>query len=177
MTNIMKEIRIEKVTLNIGAGKEQANLNKAIKVIKDITGIEPVKTITKKRIAGWCLRPGLPIGCKLTLRKTQIPEILKRLLSAKDNILSQKSFDNCGNISFGIAEYIDIPGTKYDPKIGIMGLQICITLTRPGFRIKKRKLNVSKLGHDHKITKQESIDFMKKNYAVKIKEEIDEEED
>jgi len=171
MTNKMKEIRIEKLTLNIGAGKEQINLNKAVTVIKDITGITPVKTITNKRIAGWGLRPGLPIGCKVTLRKSQIPDVLKRLLSAKDNLISEKSFDNYGNISFGIQEYIDIPGTKYDPKIGILGLQACITLARSGFRVKKRKLNLSKIGHKHKISKQEAIDFMKKNFDVKIKEE------
>ncbi len=174
--NPMKKIRIEKLTLNIGAGKEQVNLNKAIKVIEDITGITPVKTKTTKRIAAWGLRPGLPIGCKLTLRKKQVPDVLKRLLSAKDNILSIKSFDDHGNISFGIAEYIDIPGTKYDPKIGIMGLQASITLSRPGFRVKQRKLFKSKIGKNHRITKQEAIDFMKKEYNIKIKEEIEKED-
>ena len=172
----MKKIRIEKLTLNIGAGKEQSNLNKAISVMKDIAGINPVKTITNKRIASWGLRPGLPIGCKLTLRKNKIPELLKRLLTAKDNVLTLKSFDNCGNISFGIHEYIDIPGTKYDPKIGIMGLQASVTLGRPGFRIGKRRIQTSKVGKTHKITKEEAIAFMKTNYNVIIKEEADLEE-
>lgn len=172
----MQNIRIEKLTINIGAGKEQANLNRSVSIIKELTGLNPVKTKTRKRIATWGLRPGLPIGCKITLRKKQIPEVLKNLLTAKDNILLLSSFDDLGNISFGIKEHIDIPGIKYDPKIGVMGLQACITLERPGFRVKKRKLFVSKLGKKHKISKNEAIDFMKKNYNIKIKEEIDKEE-
>ena len=176
--NVMRKIRISKLTVNIGAGKEQANLKKAISVLKSITGKEPVKTITQKRIAAWGIRPGLPIGCKLTLRKKQVPELLNRLLNARDNILSEKCFDDLGNISFGIKEHIDIPGTNQDPKIGILGLQASITLERfGGFRIKKRRTDKRKIGHNHKITKKEAIDFMKNNYSVKIKEEIELEED
>lgn len=177
MTDVMKKIRIAKLTINIGAGKEQTILNKAIHVIKDITGKDPIKTTTNKRIASWGLRPGLPIGCKLTLRKKEVPELLKRLLNANDNILRLKCFDNYGNISFGIKEHIDIPGTRYDPKIGILGLQASITLERPGFRIKKRKPRKSKIGIKHIITKKEAIDFMKQNYSIKIQEEIDAEEE
>jgi len=177
MVQNMKTISVGKLTLNIGAGKEQSNLDKAIKVIKDITGMDPVKTTATKRIAGWGIRIGLPIGCKLTLRKQQIPDALTRLLNAKDNVLSLKCFDNNGNISFGIQEYIDIPGTKYDPKIGIMGLQASITLVRPGFRVKLKKLNKAKIGKKHRITQEESVKFMKANYAVKIKEEVEAEED
>lgn len=174
--NLMRKIKISKLTVNIGAGKEQANLKKAISVLNSITGKEPVKTITQKRIAAWGIRPGLPIGCKLTLRKKEVPELLKRLLNARDNILSEKCFDNLGNISFGIKEHIDIPGTNYDPKIGILGLQASITLKRPGFRVKIRRLKKTKIGNVHKITKQEAINFMKENYEVKIKEEIESEE-
>ncbi len=173
----MKKIKIAKLTVNIGAGKEQVNLNKSVAVLKHITGKDPVKTITTKRIAAWGLRPGLPIGCKLTLRNDKIPKLLKRLLSARDNILNIKCFDDHGNISFGIKEHIDIPDTKYDPKIGIIGLQASLTLARPGFRIAKRKLNKSKLGKNHKIKRDEAIAFMKENYNIKIQEEIDAEED
>ena len=64
--NPMKKVRIEKITLNIGSGKDTSKLDKGILLIKTITGIAPVKTITKKRIPSWGLRPGLPIGAKLT---------------------------------------------------------------------------------------------------------------
>lgn len=166
--NPMKEIKIEKITLNIGAGKDKSKLDKAVSLLKNISGRKPVKTFTNKRIQEWGLRPGLPIGCKLTLRKKDAKELLIRLLDAKDNRLTGVQFDNGGNISFGITEYIDIPGVKYDPDIGIMGLQVCITLERPGFRVKRRSLQRKKIPSKHSIKKGEAIDFMEKNFNVKV---------
>jgi large subunit ribosomal protein L5 len=168
--NPSRSIRIEKVTLNIGAGKEQAVLEKGIKLISMITGIQPVKTRTNKRIAAWGIRPGLPVGCKLTLRKQKAIEVIKRLLEAKENTLQDSNFDDRGNISFGVPEYIDVPNVKYDPKIGIMGFQASITLTRPGFRVKKRKIRKAKIGKKHLITKQEAIAFMKTKFNLRIGE-------
>ena len=167
----MQELKVEKVTLNIGAGKDQNKLEKGVTLIKSITGIEPVKTKTNKRIIGWGLRPGLPIGCKLTLRKEAALKIIPRLLHAKDNILTEKQFDNNGNLSFGIPEYVDVEDAKYDPKIGVMGFEVCITFEKAGYRIKKRRIFKSKIGQKHKITKEETIEFMKKKFNVKIGDE------
>ncbi|MFH1771056.1 MAG: 50S ribosomal protein L5 [archaeon] len=169
--NSMRQIRIEKVTLNIGAGKDQDKLKKSIKLLQNLTGITPVKTITQKRIAGWGLRPGLPIGCKLTLRKDKAREILMRLFQAKENKLSNSEVDDSGNISFGIHEYIDIPEAKYDPDIGIMGLQVSITLERPGFRIKRRKIMKRKISKKHRISKEDAIDYLQKEFKIKLGEE------
>ncbi|MFH1072952.1 MAG: 50S ribosomal protein L5 [Nanoarchaeota archaeon] len=169
--NPMRQIRIEKLTLNIGAGKEQSILTKGMKLLEQITEIPPVKTITNKRIAAWGLRPGLPIGCKITLRGKKAQEIFSRLVGAKENILQLSNFDNYGNISFGIHEYIDIPQVKYDPEIGIIGLQVCLTLERPGFRIKKRKISKRKIRPSHKITQQDAIEYLKQEFHVKIAEE------
>jgi large subunit ribosomal protein L5 len=168
----MQKPRIEKLTLNIGAGKDQTKLEKGIVLIKKITGIEPIKTITNKRIPAWGLRPGLPIGCKLTLRKQKAVELLKRLLEAQSNKLLVQNFDDAGNISFGIAEYIDIPGVSYDPKIGVFGLQVCVTLEKPDYRIKRRKLEKRKIPKKHKVSKQEAIDFMQKSFGVIVGESI-----
>ena len=168
--NPMKKIDVEKITLNIGSGKDSAKLEKGMKLINSIAGIMPVKTFTRKRIQEWGLRPGLPIGCKLTLRKDKASEVLKRLLESKDNVLDEKNFDNEGNVSFGIAEYIDIPGVKYDPKIGIMGLQVCITLKRNGFRIRNREIKKTKIPKNHRIRKEEAMDFMKSSFALKVGE-------
>jgi len=169
--NPMQEIKVEKVTLNIGAGKDQNKLEKGVSLITSLTGIPPVKTITNKRIMGWGLRPGLPIGCKLTLRKKDALAIIPRLLHAKDNILKPGQFDNAGNLSFGIPEYIDIKDAKYDPKIGVMGLEVCITLEKAGYRIKKRRIKNRKISKNHKITQDEAIAFMKKKFNAKIGEE------
>lgn len=166
--NQMQQLRIEKVTLNIGAGKDQSKLDKGIVLIKAITGIDPIKTVTNKRIPGWGLRPGLPIGCKLTLRKEKAVEILKRLIEAKDKKLIESQFDDQGNISFGIHEYIDIPGVAYDPKIGIMGLQVCVSLERPGFRIKRRRLEPKKIPKKHQIRREDAIKFIQANFGVTV---------
>ncbi len=169
--SVMKNIRIEKITLNIGAGKDHAKLEKGITLLKNITGLMPVKTITSKRIPEWGLRPGLPIGCKLTLRGKKAIEILKRLLDAKDFKLKTSQFDNNGNVSFGIHEYIDIPGVRYDPKIGIIGLEVCVTLERPGYRIKRRKNKRKKISKKHRISKEEATEFMKKSFNLKLEDE------
>ena len=127
----MREIRIEKLTLNVGAGRDSKLLERSTKLLKYLTGVDPVTTKTTKRLQAWGLRPGLPIGCKITIRdKNKIQELLPRLIDAKDKVLSQKMFDDKGNLSFGIPECIDITDFKYDPDIGIIGLQASVTLTR-----------------------------------------------
>ena len=169
--NQMKNIRIEKVTLNIGAGKDQARLEKGLVLLNAVTNATPIKTITSKRIQEWGLRPGLPIGCKLTLRKDRAIKMLPRLLGAIDNKLREKQFDNNGNIAFGIHEYIEIPGVKYDPKIGIMGFEVCVTLERPGYRIKRRRFMARRIPARHRISKQEAIDFITSNFNTKVEAE------
>jgi len=167
--NVMKNIKIEKLTLNIGAGKDQTKLEKGMKLIKNITGINPVKTFTKKRIPEWGLRPGLPIGCKITLRNKKANELLAVLLKAKENKLRKGCFGN-GSVSFGIYEYIDVPSIKYDPEIGVMGFQVCITLERPGFRIKKRRIARKSISSKHQIKAKEAIDFMREKFDVEVEE-------
>lgn len=159
-TNIMKEIRIEKITLNIGAGKNEEMLKKGLKLLQKITSTKPVETKTRKRIPGWGLRPGLAIGCKVTVRK-DCEQLLKRLAAAKDNILQQRNFDDQGNFSFGIPEYIDITGLEYDPELRIMGLEAAVTLERPGFRVRKRTLKTAPVGKNHQISKEEAMSFVK----------------
>lgn len=173
MKHPMKQIRIEKVTLNFGAGTDQKKLEKGVKLIEMIAGKVPVKTKTQERIPGWGLRPGLAIGCKITLRK-DAEKLIERLLAAKENMLSLRNFDANGNISFGVHEYVDIPGTKYTPELGIMGLEASITLSRPGFRIKNRKIMKRKIPIRHRISKEEAVTFMKESFSMKLKEEQDE---
>ena len=166
----MQHVRIEKLTLNIGAGTDQNKLEKGITLLKTITGIDPIKTTAKKRLPAWGLRPGLPIGCKITLRKKPAMNLIPRLLQGKENKLILRNFDENGNVSFGIHEYIDIPGVPYNPSIGVIGLQVCITLEKPGYRVKRRKLQVRKIPRKHQITKGEAMTFMKDTFNVHIGE-------
>jgi len=170
MNKLQSQIKIEKVTLNMGVGKEPSQLDKSLELMKYIIGkgLKPVKTTTSKRIQGWGLRPGLPIGCKITLRGKKAKEILIKLLYAKDNVIPAKKFDKNGNFAFGVNEYIDIKDVKYNPDFGIKGLEVAVTLEKPGYRVKKRSRNKTKVGKKHLITKQEGIDFIKKEFNIKI---------
>ena len=171
--NPMRQIRIEKVTLNIGVGEPGEKLEKAEEVIRRIlslVGIEqkPVRTKAKVRVQRWGIRPGLPIGVKVTVRGKKAYELLDLLLNAVDRKISERSFDPFGNFSFGIKEYIDIPGMKYDPSIGIYGMDVTVTLERPGYRVKRRKRKKAKVGKKHLITKDEAIEFVKETFGVEV---------
>ena len=165
--NKINEIRIEKVTLSIGSGINEANNKKAITLLSTISGKKPVQSYAKKRIAQWKLRPGLPIGAKVTLRKDKALEVLGNLLKAVDNKIKRSKFTESG-FSFGVPEYIDIPGVKYDPKIGIMGLAVMVTLERIGFRIKRRKIEKKKLPKAVRITAEDAIKFATEQLGVII---------
>ncbi|MBI2103018.1 50S ribosomal protein L5 [Candidatus Woesearchaeota archaeon] len=166
-TNPMREVRVAKVTLNIGAGKNEDVLKKGLKLLQKITPLKPVKTATKKRIPGWSLRPGLEIGAKVTARADAVA-LLKRLLVAKENILKSGNFDDRGNFAFGIPEYIEIEGLDYDPELKIMGLEVAVTLERPGYRVKHRRVKQRKVGKNHQVTRDEAIDFVREKFGVEV---------
>lgn len=167
--NPMRTIRIEKLTLNIGAGKDQKVLEKGVILLKHITGLDPVKTTTQKRIAGWGLRPGLPIGAKITIRDEKVAkDLIQRLFVSQRGTIRKGCFDENGNISFGVKEYIDIPEVKYNPDVGMLGFQATVTLKRPGFRIKSRKIRKSTVPKHHRINQAEAIEYMEKEFKVKI---------
>ncbi|HLC72071.1 MAG TPA: 50S ribosomal protein L5 [Candidatus Nanoarchaeia archaeon] len=169
-TNLMRAIRIEKITLNIGAGGPGDKLEKALKLIKKVTDMTPVKTKTKKRIPTWGIRPNLEIGAKVTVRGKKAEDILKRLLVAKKNKLAKRKFDKFGNLSFGVEEYISIPGVEYDASIGIIGFECAVSLRRNGFRIARRRVMPRPISHRHRISQEESIQFMKQKYNIAVEE-------
>lgn len=164
---VMKCIRVGKVTLNVGAGKNEDLLKRGLKLLEKLSSMTPVKTVTKKRIPGWGLRPGLAIGCMVTVRKSA-EQLLKRLLAVKKNVLSSTNFDESGNFAFGVPEYIDIQGMDYDPELKIMGLDVAVTLVRPGYRVKTRKIKQGCVGKKHQITKQDAIAFVQQHLGVEV---------
>ncbi len=169
--NPMQQILVEKVTLNMGVGGPGDKLDKAMKLLKIISSSKPVSTSSNKRIPTWGVRPKLPIACKVTVRGKKAEELLGRLLKAIDNTIPKRKFDKFGNFSFGIVEYIDIPGVPYDPSIGVIGLEVAVTLARKGFRIKRRARAASKVPARHKVNTTQAIEFMKTKYNVDLGEE------
>jgi large subunit ribosomal protein L5 len=164
--NTMKQISLEKVVINIGVGKSGEPLERAKNGLEELTSRKPTQCGAKNNVRDFGIHKGEPIGAKVTLRNTHALEFAKRIIQAKNNQLRKSSFDNYGNISIGIGEHIDIPGAKYNPDIGIFGMNVCISLCRPGYRI-LNKSNPRKLGKNHRISKDEAIEFFK-NLGVEM---------
>lgn len=166
--NPMKSIRITKIIVNIGLGKNIKDIDKATALIKMITKHKPVKTKSSRKARTFGVGKGRTIGTKVTVRTDDKTELLKKLLFPLDNTLSSKCFDNEGNFGFGLKEYLDVPGLKYDPSIGIMGFNVNICLERAGYRIKKRKIKQKIIPRHHRISKEEAIEFAKKELNITI---------
>lgn len=166
--NPMLKPRIEKVTVNIAVGKSGEPLEKAMKILQELTGRKPCKNLAKKTIRDFGIRKDEPIACMVTLRKTQAIEFLKKVLPAIDNKIRRDAFDVKGNFSFGIKEHIDIPGTKYVPELGIVGMNIAVAVSRPGHRVQKRHRAKSRVGRKHWLMPEESITLVKEELGVEI---------
>ena len=167
--NPMEEVKIAKATINIGVGESGERLGRAEKLLESITDQHPVRTYSKVTNPEFGIRKGQPIACKVTLRGDKADKAIKMILDGIENSLRTKQFDTHGNVSFGINEHIDIPGMRYDPDIGIFGMNISITFEKPGYRIKRRKINRKKVPIKHMITPDETKEYMKENFQVKIK--------
>lgn len=164
----MLKPKIEKVVVNISVGKSGEPVEKASKVLKDLTGQNPCKRKAKQTIRDFGIRKGEPIACIVTLRKQKATDFLKKVLPVVENRISENYFDKYGNFSFGIKEHIEIPGVKYEPEIGIFGMNVCVSLSRPGYRVKKRRREKVKIGLKHMLTLEEAVVFVKDALGVEI---------
>ncbi len=165
----MEEVKIAKATVNIGVGEGGEALVRAEKLLTSMTNQKSVRTYSKVTNPEFGIRKGQPIACKVTLRGEKAKNAIKMVLDGIGNKLKAKQFDNQGNVSFGIEEHIDIPGMRYDPDIGIFGMNVSITFEKPGYRIKKRKIQRKSVPTKHKATPEETMDFMKDKFGIKIK--------
>jgi len=164
----MRRISVDKIVINIGVGKSGEPIEKAKKALLELTGQQPAVRGAKKTVRDFGIHKGEPIGTIVTLRREPALEFLKRVIAAKKNVLKASSFDNYGNISLGIHEHIDIPGTKYNPEIGIFGMDVNVVLSRPGYRIAKRSRKSAQIGRTHRINKEEAIDFFKQEFGAEV---------
>jgi large subunit ribosomal protein L5 len=160
--------KIEKVVVNISVGKSGEPLERAMKVLKEITGQTPCRRKAKTSIRDFGVRKGESIACIVTLREEAAIEFLKRALTVVDNKLASGSFDRQGNFSFGIKEHIELPGVRYDPDVGIFGMDVCVSITRPGYRVKNRRKERAKIGSRHVLTPEESMVFVRSALGVEI---------
>ena len=163
--------KIEKVTINIGVGEAGERLKKAETVLESITGHKPIETLSRTTNKDWGLRKRMPIGCKVTLRGIDANEFLKEALSTRENKMADYSFDDEGNLSFGIPDHTLFKSQKYDPNIGIFGMDICVNISKAGYYVKKRRVKRSRIGKNQRVSRDDSIAFIKKTFGIEIFEE------
>lgn len=168
--NPMRQLRIEKITVNIGVGEAGEKLVKAQKVLDMVTGHKSVQTLSKTVNRDLGIREGMPLGCKVTLRGEVATDFIKRALIIREMRVPEYSFDKEGNMSFGITDYTDFDGMKYDPEIGIFGMDVNVVLRRAGNRITQRMLLKRRIPKGHRVQRDEAIQYMKDNFSVKVVE-------
>jgi large subunit ribosomal protein L5 len=164
LNNKMREIKIEKVVLSVGGTGDY--LEKGVKLLKLLTNRNPCKTKANRRIPSLGVKPGLEVGAVVTIRRGK-EELLKKFLAAEDNVLKKKQVSE-NNFSFGIREYIEIPGIEYHREIGIMGFDVTIVFKRTGRRVGLRKIKKGKVSKRQRISKEEIIKFMEENFNTKF---------
>ena len=168
LDNPTREIKIGKIVLNIGVGKSGETLEKAKKVLELLVPQNPSQRKAKRTVRDFGIHKDEPIAVMVTQRGKLASELLKRLLDTKGMKIPASSFDMRGNCSFGIKEHIEIPGVKYDPDIGIFGMNVSIILERPGYRVIRRKRMRTKVGKNHVILKDEGIKFFREKIGVTV---------
>jgi large subunit ribosomal protein L5 len=163
-----RAVRIAKVVLNIGVGRSGEAVERARRVIEDLVHQKASYRKAKKSIRDFGVHKGEPIGMMVTIRGKRAPEVLKLLLQGRENRIAQSSFDEYGNCSFGIKEHIEIPGVRYSPDVGIFGLNVSAVLERDGFRVARRNRASTKVGKKHRVGREESMEFFRRNFGVEI---------
>ncbi|MBM3291373.1 50S ribosomal protein L5 [Candidatus Bathyarchaeota archaeon] len=167
-TNPMRALRIGKVVVNMSVGASGDPLDHAMTIMEQLTQQKPCQRVAKQTIRSWEIRRREPIACMVTLRRDKAEVFLEKALQAVGRKINSKSFDKFGNFAFGIREHIDIPGVKYDPQLGITGMDVLVTVERSGYSIDKKKRGSSKVGHKHLITPEETKKFVSSKLGVKV---------
>jgi len=158
------------VTVNIGVGEAGERLAKAQKVLEMVTGQKSVQTISKNVNRDLGIRVGMPIGCKVTLRGEVAEAFIVRALPIREGRVYKYSFDKEGNMSIGIPDYTDFEGMKYDPEIGIFGMDVSVVLRRYGGRVATRSLLKRRIPKSHRVGRDEGIEFMKGKFNIEVVE-------
>ena len=166
--SVMRMIKVEKAVINMGVGEGGEKLIRAEKVMEMLTHRKSVRTISRTTNKDLGLREGMPIGCKVTLRGKEAEEFITKAFWVKEHRIADYSFDKEGNFSFGVNDYTDFDGMRYDPQIGIFGLDVSVTLARKGKRIAIRRRQSRKLPQKQRITQEEGKNFAKNKFKIEV---------
>lgn len=168
--NPMQRPRIGKVVVNMSVGRSGEPLQKAMRVLERLTGQKPCIRRAKRTIRDWGISMKEPIACIVTLRGQRALPFLKRAFEAVGNRIPASNFDRQGNFSFGLHEHIEMPGTTYDPELGIFGFDVGVTMEKPGYRVKRRRRMRSKVGGSQRVDPDEAMEYVEEAFGVGVVE-------
>ena len=158
-----RDIRVAKLVLNICTGESGDRLQKAAKVLEQLTGQQPIFGKARYTVRQWSIRRNEKISCCVTIRGEKALQLLEAGLKVKEYELLKKNFSSTGNFGFGITEHIDL-GIKYDPSTGIYGMDFYVVLDRPGYRVSKRRKCQSRVGIQHKVTNEDAMKWFQTKF-------------
>lgn len=166
--NPMRALRLEKVVVNMAVGKSGDRLQKSADVLKELTGGTPSLRKSRDTIREFGIREGENISTIVTLRGAPARDFLQRALEAIGKKIKASSFDDFGNVSFGVKEHIDIPGARYEPELGIFGMDVTAVIARPGYRVARRRREQAKIPRNHRVRGEEASEFLKKEFGTQV---------
>ncbi|MBX4211852.1 50S ribosomal protein L5 [Candidatus Pacearchaeota archaeon] len=161
----MKEAFIEKIVLSVGGTED--SLKRGVRLLQVISAMKPQILVSQKRIPDFDVSPGLEVGARVTIRGKEAIDLLRRLLGAVDNQIKKKQISE-NHFSFGISEYIEIPGMEYHRDIGIRGMNITVVFARPGLRVKRKKIKQGTIPKRQHISQEEIIKFMEAHFKTEF---------
>merc|ERR1712127_974529 len=158
--NVMREIKVDKMIINIAVGEAGDRLTKAVRVLQQLSDQQPVENKARYTVRTFGIRRNEKIATHVTIRGEKAMDLIERGLKITDYEISQRHFSQTGNFELGL---------KYDPNTGIYGMDFYIVLCRAGFRVQRKKRKRGVVGINHRITKAEALEWVRTKFQAEIR--------